>query len=75
MMQYRKSKKKYVVIARIKEHGFWRVAKWNCNNLLSFTAFLDRNFQEWAWFNVYDKYTREQVGNFTKFNRPMHKFI
>jgi hypothetical protein len=45
------------------------------NNLLKFTAFLDVNFPEWRYYNVYDKTTKEQITSFTKNKRPLHAQI
>ena len=67
--------KKYKVIVKVEKDKF---VKYNVNNLLLFTVFLDENFKDWKWFNVYN-YTKdntgEQVGNFTNINRPLTKFI
>lgn len=67
--------KKYKVIVKVGKDKF---VKYNVNNLLLFTVFLDENFKDWKWFNVYN-YTKdstgEQVGNFTNINRPLTKFI
>ena len=67
--------KKYKVIAKVDNERF---VKYNVNNLLLFTQFLDKNFPNWRWFNVYN-YTKndggEQIGNFTNKNRPLSRFI
>jgi hypothetical protein len=67
--------KKYKVIAKVDKDKF---VKYNVNNLLLFTLFLDRNFNGWRWFNVY-RYTKdgsgEQLGNFTNRNRPQSMYI
>lgn len=67
--------KKYKIIAKVEKDKF---VKYNVNNLLLFTKFLDDNFREWKWFNVY-AYTKdstgEQVGNFTNSNRPRTVYI
>jgi hypothetical protein len=68
-------KKKYKVIAKVENDKF---VKYNVNNLLLFTSFLDEHFSNWRWFNVYD-YTPEgngiQLANFTTNNRPTSRFI
>lgn len=68
-------KKKYKVIAKVGNDKF---VKYNVNNLRLFTAFLDRNFSNWRWFNVY-RYTKdgsgEQLDNFTKNKRPTKAFL
>lgn len=67
-----KKSKKYKVIVKVNNDDF---VKYNVNNLLKFTVFLDKNFEGWRWFNVYDKKTREQIGNFTNKNRPTSIYI
>lgn len=62
--------KTYKVIAKVSNHKF---VKYNVNNLISFTTFLDKNFKGWRWFNVYDKKTKVQLTSFTKYNRPQMK--
>lgn len=65
--------KKYKVIAKVNDTKF---VKYNVNNLLLFTDFLDKNFSDWRWFNVYAKNeSKEQIGNFTNKNRPTKRFI
>jgi len=70
-----KNVKKYKVIAKIENDKF---VKYNVNDLLLFTKFLDINFKDWRWFNVYE-YKREgnglQVGNFTTKSRPSRRFL
>jgi len=39
-------------------------------DLLKFTVFLDMNFAEWRYYNVFDKETKAQITSFTKSNRP-----
>jgi hypothetical protein len=67
--------KKYKVIAKVDNNKF---VKYNVNNLVLFTKFLDRSFQGWRWFNVYE-YTKDgtgkQIGNFTNKNRPKNKHM
>jgi hypothetical protein len=67
--------KKYKVIAKVEDDRF---VKYNVNNLLRFCLFLDRKFPNWRWFNVYE-YKRngngDQVGNFTRNNRPTSAHI
>lgn len=69
------NKKKYKVIAKVENDKF---VKYNVNNLLLFTEFLDVNFNGWRWFNVYE-YTKEsngtQLANFTTANRPTKRFL
>jgi len=64
--------KKYRVIAKVENDKF---VKYHVNNLLLFTSFLDSDFGGWRWFNVYDKKTGQQLGNFTNKQRPSRRFI
>jgi hypothetical protein len=67
--------KKYKVIAKVGNDKF---VKYNVNNLVKFTKFLDKNFNDWRWFNVY-KYEKggkgEQLDSFTSSKRPKSAFI
>lgn len=72
--------KKYVAIVKIgnKPDGTSYCVKYRFNDLLKFTGFLDNKWSSWKWFNVYsnkgnDKGT--QIGNFTKYNRPVSNKI
>lgn len=60
--------KLYRVIAKVDDDKF---VKYHVNNLVSFCSFLDKNFPGWRWFNVFDKKTGVQVGNFTTKSRPI----
>lgn len=67
--------KKYKVIAKVSNEKF---VKYNVNNLLLFTAFLDKHFPDWRWFNVYCKGTErdgQQLGNFTSKSRPTSRCL
>lgn len=48
---------------------------WNTSHLVKLCEFLDSKHSTWRWFNVYDKKTRNQVGNFTAGNRPQNRWI
>lgn len=67
--------KKYKVIAKVETDKF---VKYNVNNLLLFTSFLDKNFPTWRWFNVYE-YKKDdsglQIANFTNKNRPSRMYV
>jgi hypothetical protein len=69
--------KKYKVIAKVgnNENGTAKCVKYNVNDLVKFSQFLDKQFPTWRWFNVYSKETKVQIGSFTKFNRPHSKFV
>lgn len=60
------NKKKYKIIAKVDNEKF---VKYNVNNLLLFTKFLDKSFSGWRWFNVYNM-SKEQIGSFTNKDRP-----
>ena len=63
------SKKQRLVIAKIAENGEYRFVKYHCTNLEKFAQFLERNFDDWLYFNVFNKQTRERIsknGEFTK---------
>ena len=67
--------KKYRVIAKVENERFVR---YKVNNLVLFAKFLDRQFNDWRWFNVY-RYTKdgtgEQIASFTKNNRPTSAYV
>lgn len=67
-----KPDKEYRCIVKVGNDKFLR---YHVNNLLKFTAFLDREWPEWRWFNVYGKKEREQVASFTKNNRPLKSTV
>ena len=67
--------KKYRVIAKVGNEDF---VKYNVNNLLKFTEFLDTNFADWRWFNVYEYVAGGKgigLASFTNRNRPTKRFI
>lgn len=64
--------KKYEIIAKVENEKF---VKYNCSDLVKFTQFLDKDFPDWRWFNVFDKKTKNQIANFTKNNRPYSKWV
>lgn len=68
--------KKYRVIAKIGNNidGSAKCIKYNVNNLVRFALFLDKEFPDWRWFNVYDKETGNQIDSYTKNRRPIHRF-
>lgn len=55
-----------------------RCCKWKVNDLISFTRFLDKNYPDWQWFNVF-KYAPgdrgQQLASFSKYNRPTSRSI
>jgi len=62
--------KTYKVIVKIGKDQF---VKYQVNNLILFTKFLDKQYKDWRWFNVYDKKTSVQITSFTKYNKPKLK--
>jgi hypothetical protein len=68
--------KKYKVIVKIGNNpdGSARCVKYNVNDLIRFASFLDKEFPDWRWFNIYDKETGTQIDNFTKKSRPTKRF-
>jgi hypothetical protein len=67
--------KKYIAIVKVADNpdGSARCLKYRFNDLLKFTAFLDKDWRTWRWYNVYanrgnDK--GQQIENFTKNRRP-----
>ena len=69
--------KRYKVIVKVSSEHF---CKWRCNDLISLTNFLDKDWSDWRFFNVFDNIKdsptyRQQIGSFTKQNRPISKVI
>ena len=71
----KKTSKRYIAIVKVADNpdGSARCLKYRFNDLLKFTAFLDKDWCTWRWFNVYanrgiDK--GQQIENFTKNRRP-----
>jgi hypothetical protein len=62
--------KKYKVIAKVGNEKF---VKYNVTNLVLFSKFLDQEFPDWRFFNVF-AYTKDesgpQIANYTRNNRP-----
>lgn len=67
--------KKYKVIAKVDAKKF---VKYNVNDLMAFTAFLDKEFAGWRWFNVF-QYNKDGDGkkleSFTNSKRPTSKYL
>ena len=75
-----KTSKKYKAIVKIKNNpdGTAYCVKYRFDDLLKFTKFLDSSWSEWKWFNVFsnkDENKNQQLGSFTKNNKPISKFI
>ena len=72
--------KRYIAIVKIKNKpdGSAFCVKYRFDNLLAFTKFLDKNWVEWKWFNVYsnkDIDKGKQLASFTKFKKPITKYV
>jgi hypothetical protein len=59
---------KYSVIVKTASNRYLKYSHVNDVYLLS--KWLDRNFNDWTYFNVFSNKTRLQVANFTKYNKP-----
>jgi hypothetical protein len=76
MKKKRKHKKwkkeyRYRAIVKIGEKEFAKYGSlFPIRNLKKFADFLDKKFDNWRWFNVYDYNTKLQIGNFTNRNKP-----
>lgn len=62
---------KYVCIVKTTDKHL----KYHVTDLIKFTSFLDSNFTDWKYFNVYDLKTKDQIGNFTINNKPTSRRI
>lgn len=72
--------KNYIAIVKIKDlpDGSAHCLKYRFNNLLNFTDFLDKNWAEWKWYNVYSNIgvnKGQQLANFTKYKKPKSKSV
>jgi hypothetical protein len=67
--------KKYKVIAKVGNlpDGKAKCVKYRVTNLVKFTVFLDHQFPDWRWFNVYDNKTGQQIASYTRNNRPSNR--
>lgn len=75
-----KIEKKYIAIVKIcnNSDGTAFCVKYRFNDLLKFTAFLDKKWPNWKWFNIFSNrgYNKgKQIGNFTNKNRPISQNI
>jgi len=75
-----KRKKRYIAVVKIanKPDGSAHCVKYRFDDLLKFTAFLDKKWTGWKWFNVYSNLEINkgvQLGNFTNKNRPLSKHL
>ena len=69
--------KKYICICKIGNNpdGSAKCIKHHVNNLLKYVEYLDKQWADWRWFNVFDKRTGGEIGSFTKSKRPLTKWV
>lgn len=74
-----KTSKKYKAIVKINNNpdGTAYCVKYRFDDLLKFTKFLDSKWTEWKWYNVFSNTNekKQQLGSFTKINKPISKYI
>ena len=62
-------------------YRFWakvgkdKTVTYHGQDLITWTAFLDKAYPNWTYFNVYDKKTGVQLASFTKNNRPTFRKV
>ena len=73
MIKQKKKPKKYTCIVKIGNNldCSAKCVKYRLDDLFKFCNFLDKQFPNWTWFNVFLKETEKQILNFTKYKRPM----
>jgi hypothetical protein len=54
--------KQVLVIVKVSNSKF---CKWHVKNLRKLESFLDKTYNGWRWYNVYDKDTHQQIANYT----------
>jgi hypothetical protein len=64
----------YTLIAKVKENNNIKFVKYHSPDLISFQRFLDNKFEDWYFFNVYNK-EEVQIESFTKNRRATAKRI
>lgn len=72
--------KKYVAIVKTGNNpdGSAHCVKYRLNDLLKFTAFLDKKWAGWRWFNIYrcqGENKGKQIACFTNKRRPLTRKI
>ena len=72
----KKISKKYIAIVKVADNpdGSARCLKYRFNDLLKFTAFLDKDWRTWRWFNVYANRgvgNGKQLASYTNKRRPL----
>lgn len=71
-----KTRKKYVAIVKVGNNpdGTAKCVKYRFDRILKFLPFIDREFPDWRWMNVYSnkgENKRMQLASYTKKNRPV----
>lgn len=61
---------KYKAIVKVSNDRF---VKYHVDNLLSFTKFLDKNFPDWRFMNIF--LDGKQIANYTNKQRPSTKKV
>ena len=53
------------------------VGWWHCSDLIRFADWLDEEYPDWLWFNVFDNMSegKLQIANYTQRKRPKSKII
>jgi len=64
--------KYYTIIAKVEPEKFVKYRK--VNNLIRLTAYLDKTFPDWRYFNVFDS-DKKQVASFTNKDKPTMKHL
>jgi hypothetical protein len=72
--------KKYKIIVKIRNNpdGTAYCVKYRVNDLIKFTRFLDEEWMDWKWFNVYlntGVNKGGQIVSYTKNKRPESRFV
>ena len=72
--------KRYVAIVKTVNNpdGSAHCVKYRLDDLLKFTAFLDKKWTGWRWFNLYSSQGEikgNQIASFTNKRRPLTKKI
>ena len=81
MTTFKKStSKRYVAIVKTGNNpdGTAHCVKYRLNDLLKFTAYLDKKWIGWRWFNIYSNQGENkgtQIASFTNKKRPLTKII
>ncbi len=72
--------KRYKAIAKIDNNtdGTAYCIKYRFDDLLKFTEFLDKEWSQWKWYNVFSNKGEDkgiQIANFTNKRRPQRRIV